>query len=327
MYKLNTLRYPDIANTILTDKTRLHTLNINSDYDRLLERYKLKYGFENLNTFSFSIDGFLSMMLKLKGEIAVSLGESHAIVEAAKLYKELGFKIDFIKLNRDGSVDIESIKSLKCDYIFVSPYVTDTFIKTSLQKIKSITDAAVIANHSVTCRDIQYTDIALLDAYKLTGFQTHSVALHNGALNEQYLGEVDAVGATLIYEALNAQNYESASKEEFIKILEHEFKDDLIFFVNPKETLINTLHFGLKNIKAREMIRTLALNDIYVTNGEGCSLGLSRPSKIIQEMGYSEDESRQAFSLSFTYDIESEEIKEIVKIIAKKYRQIRLLND
>lgn len=327
MYKLNTLQYAEITNNTIKENMRLEPLKVNSEYERLLNNYKLKYGFEGLNTFSFSVDGFLSMMLKLKGNIAVSLGESHAIVEAAKLYKELGFKIDFIKLKRDGSVDVESIKSLELDYIFISPYVTDTFIKTSLQKIKSATEAVIISNFTVTCTDMQYADIALFDAYKLTGFQTHSVALHNGELNEQYLGEIDAVGATLIYDALNSQDYESANKEEFIKILKDELKDDLIFFVNPQDTLNNTLHFGLKNIKAREMIRTLALNDIYITNGEGCSLGLSRPSKIVQEMGYSEDESRQAFSLNFAYDLKSEEIKEIVKIIAKKYRQIRLLND
>ncbi len=327
MYKLNTLQYPDITDKNLTENMRLEAIKVNPNFEILLKEYKLKYGFESLNTFSFSIDGFLSMMLKLKGKIGVSLGESHAIVEAAKLCEELGFKIDFIKLNRDGSIDIESIKSLKCDYIFVSPYVSDTFVKTSLQKIKSVTDAAIIANHTATCTDMQYSDIALFDAYKLTGFQTHSVALHNREFDEQYLGEIDALGANLVYEALNTQDYKSANKEEFLKILRDELKNEIILFVNPDDTLNNSLHFGLKGIKAREMIRTLALNDIYITNGEGCSLGLSRPSKIIQEMGYSEDESRQAFSLSFTYLLESEEIKEIVKVIAKKYRQIRLLND
>ncbi|MFW2308252.1 cysteine desulfurase, partial [Aliarcobacter butzleri] len=63
-----------------------------------------------------------------------------------------------------------------------------------------------------------------------------------------------------------------------------------------KKTLPYTLHFALKDIKAREIIRTLAFDSIFLSKGEGCSLGLSKPSRIIQAMGYDETTRRNAIS-------------------------------
>ena len=101
----------------------------------------------------------------------------------------------------------------------------------------------------------------------------------------------------------------------------------IYFFVNNNQTLAFSLHFALKNIKARELIRTLALDEILITNGEGCSLGLSKPSRIIQAMGYDELTSRNSISLTFTKKLEIFEIEKIVNTIAKKYKQIKVLNE
>ena len=82
-------------------------------------------------------------------------------------------------------------------------------------------------------------------------------------------------------EALENQKFETTTKEIFKEKLQNILKDDAYFFVDNTQTLPYTLHFALKNIKARELIRTLALDEIYISNGEGCSLGLSKPSRIL----------------------------------------------
>jgi hypothetical protein len=202
----------------------------------------------------------------------------------------------------------------------------DTFVKTNLEKVKEVTSAKLISNCSAN-KYAKFADMILFDAYKLTGYGTCGVVLYSGdVLNEQYAGETDALGINLIYQALKNQTFETKNRDEFITVLKEEFKDDLYFFVEPESTLPYNLHFGLKDIKAREIIRTLSLNDIYVTNGEGCSLGLSRPSQVIQDMGYEESESRWALSLTFTKDHSSDEIEKIVKTMSRKYRQIKALS-
>lgn len=327
MYKLNHLQYPNVKEYTIDSSLSLEPLKNNFEFDKLVRNFKVKFGFEKLNSFSFSADGFLAMMLRLRGKIAVSLGESQAIISAAQSYQELGFNIIFIPLNKKGEVEISVLENIKVDYIFVSSYVMDTFVKTNLKSIKEITNAKIISNVSACQEQITKTDIALFDAYKLTGFQTHSVALHNEELEEQYLSNYDFIGISTIFDALTKQKFVCDYKSKFLKALEKELEGNMFYFVDNSITLDNSIHFALKNIKAREMIRTLSLSSIFVTNGEGCSLGLSRPSKIIQSMGYSELESRQALSLSFSEVLNEDDIQKITKAIAKKYRQIRALND
>ncbi len=325
--KLNSYQYPNIQTLQLDKSLSLEPLQDNFPFEKKVRDFKMQFDFNDLNFFSFTIEGLLGFMCKLKGKIAVSLGESQALIYAANAYKNLGFEVSFIELNRDGSVNLEQLNDLELDYIFISPYVMDTFVKTDLSQVKAINgDATLVSNVSASQEQIDLVDIALFDAYKLTGFQTQSIALHNGELDEQYLGEMDAIALELITKALNSFQYNCDYKSKVVTALQTALKDDFFFFVEPNSTLENTLHFGLKNIKAREMIRTLSLGEIFVTNGEGCSLGLSRPSKIIQAMGYSELESRQALSLSFLNDLDEASIENLAQTIAKKYRQIRMLN-
>lgn len=323
MYKLNHLQYAKPEDIQIDKNISIQPLAVNFEYEKLSRELKSKFNFHSLNTFSFTTEGFLSFMLQLDGKISVSLGESDAIVCAAKQYVNLGFKIDFISLNKDGSLDYKSVK--KCDYAFVSSYSQDTYVKNDLEKIATISEAYIIANVSAQ-NDSTFVDVALFDAYKLTGFATSCIALHNSLLKEQPLGQIDTIAISLINKAVKKEEFVFAQKTSFIKALEAELKDDFFFFVKPSSTLENTLHFGLKGIKAREIIRTLSLDSIMISNGEGCSLGLSRPSTIIQAMGYSELEAREAISLSFDKNFEDKEIEKIAKTIAKKYRQIKALN-
>ena len=323
MYKLNFLQYPRV-NSIQMDKSKaLEALKDNSEVENFIKNFKDRFSFKSLNTFSFSKDGFLSMMLSLKGKILVSVAESQPIIDAANAYKDLGFDLEFISLNRNGHLNYEEIK--KCDYIFASSYVMDTYLKVDLEKVKELSNAKVISNITSTLES-KLCDIALLESYKLTGYSLSSIVLHDEVFEEQYIGSFDT---TALYQIdLAIQNFKPICdyKDEFKACLVNELKDDIYFFVNSDETLAYTLHFGLKGIKAREIIRTLSLGDIFVTNGEGCSLGLSKPSRVLQEMGYEELESRWALSLSFSQELNSEELLFIAKTISKKYRQIKALN-
>lgn len=326
MYKLNSLQYPKIKNLTLDESYSVEPLKNNDEYDMLINNFKKEFGYKSLNTFSFTKEGFLSLMIELKGKIAISLGECEAIIQAGKLYEKYVNKVIWIGLTKEGKLNYDECENLNVNFFFVSSYIMDTFVQTSLEKVKQLTTAKVIANCSAN-KYAKFTDMILFDAYKLCGYGVCGVALYNdNELDEQFSGEIDALGIKLIYSALNNQTFKTTNKQEFLEVLNLEFKEDIYFFVKPDSTLPYTLHFGLKDIKAREIIRTLSLSDILVTNGEGCSLGLSRPSRVIQDMGYEESQSRWALSLTFDKEFTSEEIKNIINIMSKKYRQIKALS-
>lgn len=328
MIKLNSLQYPNVQGLQISNKLSIEILKNNDSYLEVEKELINKYSFSKLLTFSFSKSGFLGLFLELekKGKIAISVGESHAIVEAAKAYEALGFSLTWIDLEKNGKVNTKLIEGLDVDFIFISSYVIDTFVKTNIEEIKKYSLAKIISNASADFSS--YSDAIYFDTYKLTGFALSSCLLFDNELfEEQAIGFKDVVAVNAINEALKIQSFQTCQKELFKEKLQEAFKDDMYFFVDSNDTLDFSLHFALKNIKAREIIRTLALNSILITNGEGCSLGLSIPSRVIQAMGYEEVISRNAISLTFTQSFEEEEVEKFVKTIAKKYRQIRVLNE
>ena len=142
-----------------------------------------------------------------------------------------------------------------------------------------------------------------------------------------HIGFIDTLAVKYCFEALKVQKFDYKMKELFLKKLKEKLKDNIYFFVNPEDTLSYSLHIALKGIKARELIRTLALNKIFLTNGEGCSLGLSKPSRIIQEMGYDELTSRNSISFSFVDELSAEDIEKVVNTVYLKYKQIKSLGN
>lgn len=325
--KFNILQYSNMQKERISEDLSLSILNTNLEYKALEKRFLEKYDFEKLNSFSFCKDGFFSLLLNLskKGKIAISIGETQSLIDAAKKAEDFGVKIAYINLQKDGNINYEEIKNLEIDFLFISSYIMDTFVKIDLEKVKTLTKAKIISNASANFSAL--SDVIYFDPYKLTGFSFHGLILYNDEfLEEQKIAFKDTIALDFISQSLENQKFNYEMKALFEKKLKETFKDDIYFFVDNTFTLEYSLHIGLKNIKARELIRTLALDSIHITNGEGCSLGLSKPSRIIQAMGYDELSSRNSISFTFTQGYSEEEIDKIVSKIAKKYRQIKVLN-
>ncbi len=328
MIKLNNHQYPTPKDIAVSADFALDVLKNNDTYLKLEADLLRFFNFRDLKSFSFNSDGFLSLLCHLgrQGKIAISVGETQPLYEAGKLYEALGFDIVWIGLKQDGDVNIDSIKNVDLDFIFISSYTVDTYVKNDLDSIKKISNAKIISNGSADISN--KSDALYFDPYKLSGFAISGIILSNGLFEEQTIGYKDNLAVVVIKELLNKKSsFNSSLKQKFKDILLKTFGDDIYLFVDSNETLEYTFHFGLKGIKARELIRTLAFDEILITNGEGCSLGLSKPSRVIQEMGYTQDQSRNAISISFSEDMTEAQMLQIVELMFKRYRQIRILND
>lgn len=327
MYKLNILQYNKMQNISLEDSYSLSILDNNDKYFLFEKNFLKKYDKDKMISFSFSKDGFLSMLLFLnkKGKIAISKGESQSIIDAVLEFENLGFEIVWIDLQKDGNINYNQIKSQKFDFIFISSYIMDTFVKIDLQKVKEYSKAKIISNASA---DFDKTsDAVYFDMYKLSSYAlSSSMLFKDGLFKEQYIAFKDTIALNILSKVLKNQKFNFELKNIFKEKLEEVFKDDIYFFIDNKQSLEYSLHFALKDIKARELIRTLVLDGIYITNGEGCSLGLSKPSRIIQQMGYEEDISRNSISLSFNKEYSKEEVNSIVNTMFIRYKQIKILN-
>ena len=325
MIKLNSIHYPIVEDINISKEYSLDILKNNELYLDIEKKFLKKYSFSDLKTFSFNKDGFLALLFSLqqKGKIAISVGETNALVEAGKFFEDLGFEISWINLKKNGQVDFDEIINLDVDFMFLSSYVMDTFVKTDLEKVKNSASITLISNGTVECS--KFSDAVYFDPYKLLGSNMSGVILSDGFFEKQPIGYIDNIAVYLLFNALEKQNFVVTLQKKFKKNLEEKFGEDIYFFVDSNITLDFTLHFGLRNLRARELIRTVSLDEILITNGEGCSLGLSLPSRVIQEMGYSQDMSRNSISLSFGQEIDDENIEKVCAIFYKRYRQIKVL--
>jgi len=150
MYKLNFLQYNNMQNLHINSELSLNILSDNQKYLELEKQFLSKYSFENINYFSFCKNGFLALLLELskKGKIAISLGETQSLIDAANLFERLGFEIIYLELLKDGNVDLKKLQNQNIDFLFLSSYVMDTFVKTPLEEVKKFTSAKVISNAS-----------------------------------------------------------------------------------------------------------------------------------------------------------------------------------
>jgi len=325
MFKLNTLQYSKCDDLEISNKYSVSALVSNDLYDNLCLQYYKKYRFKNLKTFAFTKEGFLGLLLELKGKIAISVGETQALIDGAKMYESLGFEIHWVHLNKDGTINLYDLQDIDIDFLFLSSYIMDTFLKIDLDKIRKYTQAKIISNATARVDNKSYA--IYFDNYKLNGFNTSGVILFEDSFKLLAIGQIDTIALKICFDSLTDEKVKkNDSKDLIIENLCKKFNEDIYFFVENKNTLENTIHFGLKDIKARELIRTMALNKIFISNGEGCSLGLSKPSRIIQEMGYEEKISRTSLSLSFDNNFTKKEIDDFINILYLKYKQIKMLN-
>lgn len=331
MIKLNYLQYNKLDIDFDLNQYSLDSLEENFDFENLSLEFLKLVNYKKFKTFSFSKDGFLALLLELglglkaDRKIAVSLAESQALIDACKVYESLGKNLTYLALEKNGSVNLEALKNEEFDYIFISSYTMDTFLKTNLDEVKELNKSSKIVSNASANIDLN-SHISYFDNYKISGyFLSGIICFNEDELKQEFIGFTDSLALKFCLEGLKKRK-KTSMKEEFLKTLERVFKDDLYYFVDNSKTLENSFHIALKDIKARELIRTLAFEDIYLSNGEGCSLGLSKPSRVIQAMGYDETTSRNALSFSFNFDLNQEQIERIVNRIYAKYLQIRSIN-
>ena len=257
--KFNSLQYRKID---FDENLTAQALSTNKQYDQIKKEYLSKFNLPNAKSFSFTKDGFFSIFMQLDGLIAVSLGESEAIVSGAELANKFGKEIVFLDLNKDGSVDLSLVND-SFNFIFISSYVTDTYFKTNLEKIKSLSKAQIISNITAAT-DYSYSDVLLLDGYKLCGQGEYGVIIYDEQFEESYLGQININTLDLCLKSLNNRTLNNNQKYKFLEKFEEYFSDDLYIFVDPKLCLDYTLHLGLRDIKARELIRSLSLHNIFL---------------------------------------------------------------
>ncbi len=299
--------------------------------------FAAEFGYESASFLDFSpyfISLFLDYLVPQNAKIAVSTKLPYFCMEAAKLLEIKGREIVYVGASKNGSLSPDSLSEAKksgAEYIFCSTVDEDTFFVEDMElvaKFFGLQKMILDISNSVKKIDAPKVFATIFWGYKLGGLKGSGIALCNDAAAAR-LECIDLAAYMHLKAAYEAYVFDgglSEARDTFVLELQSLLQEDVFLYVEPSKCLANSAYVGFRGIKARDFIRTLALENIFVTNGELCSLAMSKPSRILQNIGYSDDESRNAISFSFA-SLNIDEAKLLASKIAFKYRQIKAIMD
>ena len=123
----------------------------------------------------------------------------------------------------------------------------------------------------------------------------------------------------------NMDNYQKLGKLR--DKLEHRLKEispDIIIHCENSNRIPNTSFFGIKGLNAQNILMSLDLEGIAISNGSACSSGSVKPSPALKAMGMSEEIASNALRISMGWatkesdiDIFLEEFEKIIQRMSK----------
>lgn len=297
---------------------------------------------------------------KEKGKhIIISPIEHAAMLSTAKALQKEGFEIDYMKVDSEGFVDLEHLKSIiRKDTILVGCMLANNEVGT-IEPIKQIGEIAR-ANGSLTFTDaVQASGVLSLDVKEL-GVDLMSMSAHKiygpkgvGALyirngvkianlihgghqertkrggTTNVAGIVGFAKAFTIAENEREENFKyiSSLRDHFIKRVLQEVP--YVKLNGPKDgakRLPANADFSFEFIEGESILFSLDLAGIAVSSGSACSSGSLEPSHVLLALGVEEALAHGSIRFSFGKHNTLEEVDYTVDIIKAEVSKLRAMS-
>ena len=292
---------------------------------------------------------------KNKGKhIIISPIEHAAMIVTAKALEKNGFEIEFMKVDSEGFVDLEHLKSIvRKDTIFVGCMLANNEVGT-IEPIKEIAEIAHSVGAICFTDAVQAAGVLKIDVKEL-GVDLMSMSSHkiygpkgvgalyirNGVKVESILtgGHQERIkrGGTTNVPAIVgfAKAFEIADAEldknfEYVSTLRDHFIDRVLAEVpfvklnGPRQNrLPANADFSFKFIEGESILFSLDLAGICVSSGSACSSGSLEPSHVLLSLGLPEELAHGSIRFSFGKHNTMEEVDYAVETIKSAVKRLR----
>ena len=266
---------------------------------------------------------------------------------------DLGYKVDFVKIKSDGTVDIDDLKSLITnDTILVSiGYInSETGIRQPVEQIAQIlkeykwlyfhTDITqAIGKVSVDLKDV---DLASFSAHKIFGFKGVGALIkkskvnivpliHGGKSTTSYRSGTPATELIVsLAKAMRLALLDLDKKYEYVKKINERIKDNLknyknVYINSNDKSIAQILNLSVVGVKPEVMLHALESKDIYISTQSACSV--SSISKAVLALTNDEKRAKSSIRISLSYKTTEEEIDYFLKSFDECYNSLMELSD
>lgn len=280
--------------------------------------------------------------------------EHAAMLVTAKALTKEGFEVDYMKVNEEGFVELEHLKSIiRKDTIFVGCMMANNEVGT-IEPIKEIaeiahsvgavmfTDAVQAAGVlKINVKDLG-VDVMSMSSHKIYGPKgVGALYIRNGLRTESIItgghqermkrgGTTNTAGIVGFSEAFKIAVKDIDKNFEYVSSLRDHFIDRVLSEVpfvklnGPRQNrLPANADFSFEFIEGESILFSLDLAGIAVSSGSACSSGSLEPSHVLLALGLPEELAHGSIRFSFGKHNTIEEVDYAVETIKSAVKRLR----
>ena len=293
-----------------------------------------------------------------KKHIIVSPIEHAAMLSTVKDLEKQGFEIEFMKVNGEGVIDLEYLKTqVREDTLLVACMLANNEVGT----IEPIKEMAKIAHdkkalaftdavQAAGVLDIKVTDLGVdlmsMSSHKIYGpkgvgalYVRNGVKITNlifGGHQERTKrgGTTNVAGVVGFAEAFRIADIErednfkkvSALRDRFIERVQNEIPYIKLNGALGENRLPANADFSFEYIEGESILFTLDLAGVAVSSGSACSSGSLEPSHVLLALGLPEELAHGSIRFSFGKHNTMEEVDYVVDVLKNGVEKLRAMS-
>ncbi len=299
---------------------------------------------------NLAIKGICERYKNYGKHILLSSLEHTSIIAPATIMQEEGFEVELIPVNKQGLIDIETLKQMiRKDTILVSVCSVDSELGL-VQPIESIgkllkdypntyfhTDASqAIGKVTLDYKDVDLitiaphkfygtSDIGILVKKKNIGLKP----IINGGRSTTVFrsGTPNLPGIVATSKALDIALTHQKERETYINELNKKIIDFLkqykcIHINNTDASIKSTINFSIKGIKSQDVVDYLSNKEIYLSSKTSCC-PIGTPSKLIYALTQDKKLASTSIRLSISHITTKEEINTFMEVFKKYIEELK----
>ena len=277
-----------------------------------------------------------------KGRIITTQLEHSSVIAPCSYLGNKGYDIQFVKLNKDGQVDLDNLKELIDDntiLVSIAGVNSELGIKEPLLEISKIVhehEGCIFHSDMTQCLgkipvDLSYVDVASFSAQKFYGMKgigfiykkegiSFEPLIHGGKSTTVYRSGTPALPLILSLEKALTLAYQNAEEKlEHVKNLNNYLLTKLrkldVDINSTEKSIYHIVNFSLREIDNKEMLKSLEQDDIYLSTQTACALG--NYSLAIYSLYNDTKRASSSMRVSISYLTTKEEIDYFINSLQK----------
>ncbi|WP_138158869.1 cysteine desulfurase family protein [Peptoniphilus catoniae] len=302
---------------------------------------------------NWAIKGRAFYMIDKNKHLITSPIEHKAVLESMKYLKKFGFKIDYVKVDKEGFVDLDHLKDLiKEDTSLVSIMYANNEIGTiePIKKISNILKNKNIAFHVDGVQALPGIEFNLKDLdvdlfsisshkiggpkgigalYKKSGMKIDNLIHGGGQERSKRAGTENVAYIVGFVKALEILDREKSKNIKRVKGMRDYFLDKLlklngVYLNGPIENrLPGNINISIDNIDSQFLLILLDKYTIFASSGSACNAGSIAPSHVLKAIGRSDELAKNCLRITIGENNNMNEIIQGSDIIVDTINSLR----